>query len=142
MRVTWKPLLAFGVLLALPAFGQEAQEQEPARDDRPHIQVLRDPYDLASFYRSSSSPSRGFVYGYGSRPYGDAYGLIDERGFDSGWLRPGRSGPFFGPHWTSGFGVGFELRGSDGWGRGWSGWRRSLRGWDDSRPLRRAPGNR
>jgi len=89
MRKIWLSVLALGVA-ALPSFAQEKeQEQEPAtRDERPHIQVLKHPYDIASFYRSPGG-ARGFSYGYASS---DPYGLYSNYSNDSGvppaWFRP------------------------------------------------------
>jgi hypothetical protein len=43
-----------------PAAEAEAEDSTPAAE-RPQIRVLRDPYDIASFYRSAGRPY--FVYG-------------------------------------------------------------------------------
>ena len=110
MRKIWLCAVALG-LSALPALAQEKDrrsetpssssgsvrselrffdaEQEPAaRDERPHIQVLKHPYDIASFYRSPGG-ARGFSYGSASS---DPYGLYSDHSNDSGvppaWFRP------------------------------------------------------
>src|SRR6266849_2815514 len=70
----WLAVLALGLSAGAPSFAQETREagqDEGARDERPHIQVLKNPYDLASFYRSPGG-ARGFSYGF-DRP--DPYGL-------------------------------------------------------------------
>jgi hypothetical protein len=69
---TWKPALVMLACLASSAGGwaQEPErtttEPEARPAERPEIRVLRDPYDIASFYRSEGRPY--FVYGL--PPYG------------------------------------------------------------------------
>lgn len=111
------------------AGAQQAAVPEDSRDERPHIQVLRDPYDLASFYRSGGRPQ-----GSGFTP---AYDFV-EAGIPPGWFGRDLRGRYFGPHWISGFGASFEITRASGywgrrspWGRGW-GFRDSGR--DDRRP--------
>jgi hypothetical protein len=43
--------------LALSAVSAHAQDPEDAKNQRTPIRVLRHPYDIASFYRSSGGPS-------------------------------------------------------------------------------------
>lgn len=133
MRKSGVGLLVLGLSAGLPSFAQEAS-QEPeqgaaARDQRPHIQVLKHPYDLASFYRSSGG-ARGFSYGfsYDSDDYGPA--AANDSGLPPTWFRPDHRGRFLGPSWNSGFGA--------GWGEGWRADARSSRR-SNSRAPRPAP---
>ena len=127
MRKIGLGVLTLGLAaVCLPTLAQETQEaerEETARDERPHIQVLRNPYDLASFYRSSSG-QRGFSYGFG---YADPYQAS---------FRPDLRGRFFTPMWSSGFGAYFGV----GWEEGWR-WDARSRGWsfDRRRSDSRAP---
>jgi hypothetical protein len=43
------------VVLAGGALAQEAEEEQPRPEPTRHIKVLQNPYDIASFYRSSQS---------------------------------------------------------------------------------------
>jgi len=86
MRKIWLSILALGVA-ALPSFAQEkeAEQEKAARDERPHIQVLKHPYDISSFYRSPGG-ARGFSYGFGAS---DPYGLYgNDAGVPPSWFRP------------------------------------------------------
>jgi hypothetical protein len=56
-------------LLAVGAFAQEEEKQEDR--PRPHLQVLQDPHEIASFYRSSQSYDN-FVEMRGPVGIGDA----------------------------------------------------------------------
>ena len=107
MRRMWLGVLAFG-FLAQPMLAQEkeAEPEQPARDERPHIQVLRHPYEISSFYRSPGGNARGFSYG-SSGTFAELYGARD---YDSD------SPTFFGPRWDrefDGSNPSFRL---DGWG--------------------------
>ena len=121
----WKAVVVLSVVsavpLAAPAAAQQAereataQEREAAADvqepdeapaERREIRVLRDPYDLASFYRSSSEGRPYFVYGL--PPYG-AY----SEGFHAGtrgrypiasYYRQGGGG-HYSTFWQSGYGA-------------------------------------
>lgn len=82
MRKIWLGVLALG-FSALPVLAQEP----PARDERPHIQVLKHPYDIASFYRSPGG-ARGFSYGASSDPYGLYSNYSNDSGVPPAWFRP------------------------------------------------------
>jgi hypothetical protein len=85
MRTTWAVLATLG--LAAGAAAQEKQPEgaaaapavesknvEEARDTpRPAIRVLRDPYDISSFYRSDGSP----LGPWAGLPSDPAYGIAD-----------------------------------------------------------------
>ncbi len=106
----WKTALA--VLACLSSSGAFAQEQEPtatepgeraAASERPEIRVLRDPYDIASFYRSAGRPY--FVYGL------PPYGSYSSEGFHAGargrypissYYRQGGGG-HYSAFWQSGY---------------------------------------
>ncbi len=94
------------------AHGQEppataaVDDQEKERTDaRPHLQVLRNPYEISSFYRSSQSPA-----GFGYEPM--SLGRYPIAGFYRSQHAPGTYGMF----WTSGYGRGYGM--SRGRGRG------------------------
>jgi hypothetical protein len=73
----------------------EATSQDAARTTpRPHIRVLRNPYDLASFYRSGGSAPGGWA-GLASDP---AYGIA--RFYRSGEAPSGYGWSAF---WTNGY---------------------------------------
>ena len=118
MRRIWLGVMAFG-LAALPVTAQEKEpepQEEPAREERPHIQVLKHPYDIASFYRSPGSSARGgFTYPSYTDPYGASAGY-SESGLPLAAYRPDLRGRFFGPRWDSEFdgsNPGYQL---NGWG--------------------------
>lgn len=76
----------------------EMMLDDPAIDPRPQIRVLGNPYDLASFYRSS----QGGFYDY--RPEGSAY---PERYPIASYYRQ-RSTGGYAPFWTNGYaGAGY-----------------------------------
>lgn len=143
MRKIWLGILTLGLaLVGLPALAQEPKESEPeetARPERPHIQVLRNPYDIASFYRSPGG-SRGFSYGFASPdPYG-LRGYSSDSGLPQISFRPDLRGRYFAPIWSSGFGADFGIGWDDGWrwdarNRHWTFDRRRL----DSRAPRPSP---
>lgn len=99
MRKIWLGVLALG-LSAVPVLAQEKETDQEPRDERPHIQVLKHPYDIASFYRSSEG-ARGFSYGFGySDPYGSR-GYVNDSGLPPAWYRPDLRG--FGERWDDGW---------------------------------------
>src|SRR5262245_59508092 len=107
--------LALGLsTVTLAAQEKETEPQEPARDERPHIQVLQHPYDISSFYRAPGSANMG-GWSYGnSEPYG-LYGYTDDSGMPPLAYRPDLRNRVFGPRWDSTFhGSGYGLNG--GWG--------------------------
>jgi len=117
MRRMWLGVVALA-FLAQPVLAQEkeTEAEEPARDQRPHVQVLKHPYDISSFYRSPGGNQRGFSYGY----TGSFAELYSARDYDSdlplSTLRPDLRGRVFGPRWDrefDGSNLNFRL---DGWG--------------------------
>jgi hypothetical protein len=89
-----------------PAAAAPADDQAKERTEaRPHLQVLQNPYEIASFYRSSQSPA-----GFGYEPM--ALSRYPIAGFYRSQQAPGRYGMF----WTSGYGRGYGT--SRGRGRG------------------------
>jgi len=115
----WKMVASVSVLVVLP-LGAAAQERERAQEpqaaedarpegdvqDRREIRVLQDPYDLASFYRSSSSGRPYFVYGL--PPYGSYSGGFHEstrgRYPIASYYRQGGGG-HYSAFWQSGYGA-------------------------------------
>jgi hypothetical protein len=109
---SWKPALAVLACLASSggAWGQEPERpatepEAPAGAERPEIRVLRDPYDIASFYRSGGRPY--FVYGLPN------YGSYSTEGFHeqargrypiSSYYRQGGGG-HYSAFWQSGYGA-------------------------------------
>ncbi|HWX24961.1 MAG TPA: hypothetical protein VN083_07970 [Vicinamibacteria bacterium] len=90
-----------GVLaIALMAGGvhaQDAQDDDRANTPRPHIQVLQDPHEIASFYRSSQQ-------GYGSSAGGIGDALASRYPIAS-FYRAHSPSPFgYSRFWTSGYG--------------------------------------
>jgi hypothetical protein len=77
----------------------EAAEQDdlPALDARPHIQVLQHPYDISSFYRSGQGSEQS-DFGYEPEQAGDRYPIASF--YRSGGGASGRYSQF----WTSGYG--------------------------------------
>lgn len=75
-------LAAAGVAVAQ----EQAPDQDETRDERPQIQVLRDPYDLASFYRTGEQP-QGFFSGSEERyPIASYYrGRTSSTGYSRFW---------------------------------------------------------
>jgi hypothetical protein len=107
MRKIWLSVLAFGVL-ALPGVAQEKEPEaeSTARDERPHIQVLKNPYDLASFYRAPGGSSSGFSYSARGRSWAELYSARTESGLPAGWFRRGFSSRFdasLGDDWDEGW---------------------------------------
>ena len=76
---------------ARPADEQEERAPQPLHD----IRVIENPYDLASYYRSSQS---GGFYDY--RPEGGAY---PDRYPIASYYRQRPSGYGYGPFWTNGY---------------------------------------
>jgi hypothetical protein len=94
--------LAQDVKPAEPA-EQEQQEQEEARPaPAKKIKVLKDPYDIASFYRSNQAPAGGW-FGSG---YGDAaapLGKVSEN--IAAYYRSRQQPPaYYSQFWASGYG--------------------------------------
>jgi hypothetical protein len=96
----------FAVLVGLtaPATAQEAPEPAESAPRR-EIKVLRDPYDLASFYRSAPRPY--FPYAplppYGAGAYeGGSYSGLRARHHIAGFYRHGGGGRYS-AFWQSGY---------------------------------------
>ncbi len=97
---------AQGAVPETPAVAVEADDDADAQAPRRHIQVLQHPYDIASFYRSSSGyrSSDGLIFG--------AYGGASDRYPIAGFYRQGGGSGRYGysQFWANGY--------SDrGWGR-------------------------
>jgi hypothetical protein len=111
---------AFAVLavaMAGAAWAQEARDDEETRSEPVRrIRVLQNPYDIASFYRSASSPN---YFGY-QGPSSDYHGPYSVAGFyrsqQSSYDPAPANGPYsYGRFWNSGYGrggvvVGFRRR--------------------------------
>lgn len=84
-------LLATGVAAAQQAEERsgEADEAQPARDPRPEIRVLHDPYELASFYRNENQ--------------GGFFATAEARHPIAGFYRGGMSRGGYSRFWTSGY---------------------------------------
>jgi hypothetical protein len=98
-----------GVVAAVLALGAIASAQEPdetATRERREIRVLRDPYDLASFYRSDPRP----YFTYDVPPYGSypteagLYSRLRARHPIAGFYRQG-GGAHYSRFWQSGYGA-------------------------------------
>lgn len=92
--------LAMAALLAMGTAAAQETEQEatqegltPPRDQRPEIRVLRDPYDLAPFYRNENQG--GFFATAGERhPIASFYrGGISRGGYSRFWTSGYRTRP-------------------------------------------------
>jgi hypothetical protein len=105
MKGFWLGTCVF-LLLGSPAWAQDevsAESEDSAPGERPHIQVLQHPYDLASFYRSSQG-SFGYVLplagpvpqpAFGVTPREDPYSIAayyrgegDGYGYSRYWSQP------------------------------------------------------
>ncbi len=89
-------------------------DNEPAPPRR-HLQVLHDPYEISSFYRSSQG-SDSSDFGYEAAGRGDRYPI-------AGFYRAGARGRYS-MFWTSGYGSGRNGYGMGRRGRGLIGARR------------------
>ena len=88
------------------AMAQEPADEPEAKAPRREIRVLRDPYDLASFYRSAERPY--FTYGvpsYDARPaQGGFYAGLRARHSIASFYRQGGGG-HYSAFWQSGYGA-------------------------------------
>jgi len=110
--------LALGVCVARAQEGTD-DETTPKPEERHHIQVLSDPHDIASFYRSSEEP---LYYGPLGAPY-----VADSNRLGAGrypiasfYRNEGHPGLYgYSRFWTNGYGWGTSgpLRGSPSYGR-------------------------
>ena len=65
---------------------EQAADQDETRDTRPQIQVLRDPYDLASFYRTGEQPQGFFSSSAERYPIASYYrGRTSSTGYSRFW---------------------------------------------------------
>ena len=91
--------LAFAVLgvalLGGVARAQEAEDEEIRREPVRKIKVLENPYDIASFYRSSQGES---YFGY-------EQGQADSRYPIAGFYRSRQSSYGYAPFWNHGYGY-------------------------------------
>ena len=86
MRKSGFVALLFVVATGVAVAQEQTQDQDETRDTRPRIQVLRDPYDLASFYRTGEQP-QGFFSGSEERyPIASYYrGRTSSTGYSRFW---------------------------------------------------------
>jgi hypothetical protein len=86
MRKSGFVALLFLLAAGVAAAQEQAQDQDETRDTRPQIQVLRDPYELASFYRTGERP-QGFFSGSEERyPIASYYrGRTSSTGYSRFW---------------------------------------------------------
>ena len=106
MRASVLGLMAMVLGTSVPAVAQEPADEPEATTPRSEIRVLRDPYDLASFYRSGERPY--FTYGvpsYGASPAeGGFYAGLRARHSISSFYRQGGGGRYS-AFWQSGYGA-------------------------------------
>ena len=101
-------VLAITVVLGMSALAmaQEPADEAEAKAPRPEIRVLRDPYDLASFYRSPGRPY--FTYGVPAYEAGGAeggfYAGLRARHSLASFYRQGGGG-HYSAFWQSGYGA-------------------------------------
>ncbi len=82
---------------------QDVEDRAEARkpEERPAIRVLDNPYDIASFYRSSQAPSYGY---FADDPGASRYPI-------AGFYRNHDASPYgYSRFWTNGYGYGRPLR--------------------------------
>src|SRR5262245_53902639 len=78
MKMTKITVVLAALLMAGGAYAQEADVEEDAQGPVHSIRVLENPYDIASFYRSSQSRYDYYpTYPGLGQPYGDGYGYAD-----------------------------------------------------------------
>ena len=110
--------LALGWLALTGAAAAQAPpepSEEPKEEQQPVVRRL--PLYYQSYYRPGGPWSSAYR--------GLGYYVLDDNGLPVGRHELEARGPFFGPHWISGFGVGWEP--PPAWGDGWTGW---SAGWD------------
>lgn len=97
------------VLLAGAAAAQDVDDRDaPKPENRKTIRVLENPYDIASFYRSS----QGEGYGYFTGDPGAARYPI------ASYYRSGEASPYgYSRFWTNGYGYGRPIRSAVPYGR-------------------------
>ena len=86
--------IAIACVLSLAAAGAAAQEATEAQEEkpRPAIRVLRNPYEISSFYRSGESP----LGPWAGLPNDPAYRIAD-------FYRSGRPAYGWSAFWTNGY---------------------------------------
>lgn len=108
MRARMLATMAMVLGIAGTGAAQEAAEEPETRTQEPRreIRVLRDPYDLASFYRSGAPPY--FTVGvpaYGAQPEeGGFYAGLRARHSIASYYRQGGGG-HYSAFWQSGYGA-------------------------------------
>jgi hypothetical protein len=90
MRMTLAAVLSFVAVAGVAA--QEAAPEPTETDARPQIRVLKNPYDISSFYRSGESP----LGPWAGLPNDPAYKIAD-------FYRSGRPAYGWSAFWTSGY---------------------------------------
>ena len=106
MRARMMGTMAIVLGMSVLAVAQEPADEPEAQAPRREIRVLRDPYDLASFYRAGGPPY--FTVGvpaYGAEPAGAGfYESLRARHSISSFYRQGGGG-HYSAFWQSGYGA-------------------------------------
>ena len=99
-------IVVLGLATQARAQAQESTDEPEVQAPRREIRVLRDPYDLASFYRAGGPPY--FTMGvpaYGPQPEeGGFYASLRARHSISSYYRQGGGGQYS-AFWQSGYGA-------------------------------------
>ena len=90
MRMTMAVVLSLTAVAGVAA--QEAAPEPAETDARPQIRVLKNPYDISSFYRSGESP----LGPWAGLPNDPAYKIAD-------FYRSGRPAYGWSAFWTNGY---------------------------------------
>ena len=90
MRMTMAVVLSLTAVAGVTA--QEAAPEPAETDARPQIRVLKNPYDISSFYRSGESP----LGPWAGLPNDPAYTIAD-------FYRSGRPAYGWSTFWTNGY---------------------------------------
>jgi hypothetical protein len=90
MRMTMAAVLSLAAVAGVAA--QEAAPESAETDARPQIRVLKNPYDISSFYRSGESP----LGPWAGLPNDPAYKIAD-------FYRSGRPAYGWSTFWTNGY---------------------------------------
>jgi hypothetical protein len=97
------------ILAAAMAAGQEPtatdEADEPRREPARKIRVLENPYQIASFYRSTQGPSVPLYFG--AAPLTDRAGLTERYPIASYYRQGGGNGGRYSRYWTASSGSTF-----------------------------------